>query len=66
MSRLELVTQDAQFEPFKGSESGMAVVILGVPVIRVKITFGFTGLHLDHRVCRMWDKGHTNGEGHQG
>jgi len=53
MSRLELVTQDAQFEPFKGSESGMAVIILGVPVIRVKITFGFTGLDLDHRVCRM-------------
>src|SRR5277367_7071559 len=31
MSRLELVTQDAQFEPFKGSESE-TVVILGVPV----------------------------------
>jgi hypothetical protein len=57
MSRLELVTRCLV---------GTAVVIVGVPVIRVKVTFGFTGLQLHHRVCRMWDKGHTSGEGHQG
>jgi hypothetical protein len=66
LSRLELVTQDAQFEPFKGSESGTAIVILEVPVIGVNITFGGTGLGLRPRVCRMWDKGRTKGEGHNG
>jgi hypothetical protein len=73
MSRLELVTQDAQFEPFKGvpalaePASGTAVVIRGVPVIRATpIVIGDTGLELHPRVCRMWDKGRTKGEGHKG
>ena len=67
MSRLELVTQDAQFEPFKGPDSGMAVVILGVPVIRATpIVIGDAGLELHPRVCRMWDKGRTKGEGNKG
>jgi len=47
--------------------SGTAVVIRGVPVIRATpIVIGDTGLELYPRVCRMWDKGRTKGEGHKG